>query len=331
MQIGDEKEVAIEDFFKIIDEEGTYEIETPSGWIEIGDVYNKRNKEIYILRTQNGLSLACSNDHLVMTSKGWKLSENIVVGKDLILTKNNLDQVVAKEYAGIKDTYDIEVKSSEHSYYSNDIVSHNSGKTSLTKAIGQHLDLPIHIFDLTGMSNQEFYYEWSNMLGATPCIALIEDIDTVFSGRENIRNKNNNLNLLTFDCLLNCIDGIQNTDGLFFIVTTNRVNLLDEALGKPRTDKDPNGTNISTRPGRIDRALELKNLDKDCRLKIAKRILSNCPQYIEKLVDDGDGDSGAQFQERCTQVALKHFWESKNIRIETIKKTAEDEKDSTSK
>lgn len=189
--------------------------------------------------------------------------------------------------------------------------SAGTGKTSLAKAIGQHLDLPIHVFDLSGMSNYEFYREWTNMLSSTPCIALIEDVDAVFSGRENIRNKNNNLDLLTFDCFLNCIDGVQNTDGLFLIVTTNRVELLDEALGKPRTDKDQNGTNISTRPGRIDRAFELKRLDKDCRIKIAKRILADCPEFIEEIVEKGEGDSPAQFVERSTQVALKYFWENK--------------------
>jgi hypothetical protein len=314
MQIGDEKEISIEDFFKIVDEDGIYEIETPDGWMEIGDVYNKKNKNAYILRTNGGLSLGCSDDHLVMSkNKKWKSAEDIVVGKDSVLTETGLDKVIAKEYIGIKDTYDIEVKSNAHSYYSNHIVSHNTGKTSLAKAIGQHLDLPIHFFDISGMSNYEFCKEWSNMLGSTPCIALIEDVDAVFNGRENVRNRNNNLDLLTFDCFLNCIDGVQNTDGLFLIVTTNRVELLDEALGKPRTDKDPNGTNISTRPGRIDRAFELKKLDKDCRIKIAKRILSDCPEFIDKIVEKGEGDSPAQFVERLTQVALKHFWDNKDL------------------
>ena len=187
-----------------------------------------------------------------------------------------------------------------------------AGKTSLAKAMGQHLDLPIHVFDLSGMSNYEFYSEWAQMLSSTPCIALIEDIDAIFYGRENIRNKNNNLDLLTFDCFLNCIDGVQNTDGLFLIITTNRVELLDEALGKPRTDKDMNGTHISTRPGRIDRAFELKALDKDCRLKIAKRILADCPDFINKVIEKSEGFSGAQMQELCTQMALKYFWDNKD-------------------
>lgn len=186
-----------------------------------------------------------------------------------------------------------------------------TGKSSLTKAIGQYLDLPIHIFDISSMSNYDFHSKWSDMLRSTPCMALIEDIDAVFNGRENIKNSQTSSDLLTFDCLLNCIDGIENTDGLFLIITTNRVEFLDDALGKPRSDKHVNGTHISTRPGRIDRAFELKSLDKECRIKVANRILCDCKEFIDKIVEDGEGDSGAQFQERCTQIALKCFWDQR--------------------
>jgi SpoVK/Ycf46/Vps4 family AAA+-type ATPase len=185
------------------------------------------------------------------------------------------------------------------------------GKTSLVKALGQYLDLPIHVFDLASMSNYDFTNSWEDMLGNTPCIALVEDVDAVFVGRENVRNKNNNMDLLTFDCFLNNIDGVQNTDGLFLVVTTNRVEVLDEALGKPRTG-NVNGSRISTRPGRIDRAFELKTMDRDCRMKVAKRILSDCPvEMIEKVIDSSEQYSGAQVVEICTQIALKYFWEHK--------------------
>ena len=54
---------------------------------------------------------------------------------------------------------------------------------------------------------------------------------------------------LTFDCLLNCLDGVERTDGIFTIVTTNDISKVDPALGQPR--KLPDGTTefISTRPG----------------------------------------------------------------------------------
>jgi SpoVK/Ycf46/Vps4 family AAA+-type ATPase len=131
------------------------------------------------------------------------------------------------------------------------------------------------------------------------------------TGRENILGENGGG--LSFDCLLNSISGVQNSDGVFLIVTTNHVEDLDPALGKPRTDKKVNGSFISTRPGRIDRAFELPVLDEVCRRKIAQRILKDYPEYIEQTVKDCAGDSGAQFQEKCAQIALKNFWDRKDI------------------
>ena len=184
-----------------------------------------------------------------------------------------------------------------------------TGKSSLAKALAYDLDVPVYVFDLSTMSNDELVSNWNRMKGFVPCISLIEDIDGVFEGRDNkLKDFGGGL---TFDCLLNCLSGIDSNDGVFTIVTTNRVDTLDEAIGVPRTDKHINGTFISTRPGRIDRAIELCILDEECRRKIAVKILDCFPEFVEKIVADGEGDTGAQFQERCTQIALKKYWESK--------------------
>lgn len=77
---------------------------------------------------------------------------------------------------------------------------------------------------------------------------------------------------------------------------------IDEALGVP------DGRGSSTRPGRVDRAVELKELDAACRRRLAERILEHCPDEIQRLVIEGEGDTGAQFQDRCAQVALARYW-----------------------
>lgn len=182
-----------------------------------------------------------------------------------------------------------------------------TGKTSLVKAIGQYLDLPIHSFDLATMNNQELSHYWDKMLNRTPCIALIEDLDAIFKGRENRLSTNIQKDKLTFDCLLNCISGVQRTDGVFVIITTNNIQDVDYAIG---IQKDQ--STISSRPGRIDKVLELRELDQDCRVKMAKRILCDYPEEIDGIVLRGNGDTGAQFQERCAQIALRRFWEDKN-------------------
>lgn len=175
-----------------------------------------------------------------------------------------------------------------------------TGKTTLARAIAQELDLPIVAFDLASFSNEEFVREWDRLMNETPCMAILEDMDAVFKKRENRLGEEGGG--LTFDCLLNCISGVAVADGVFLIITTNKIEDIDEALGIP----DIRGT--STRPGRIDRAIELQAMDKACRRRIAERILIDCPEHIEELVSDGEGDTGAQFQDRCAQVALENYW-----------------------
>ena len=149
---------------------------------------------------------------------------------------------------------------------------------------------------------------WSEMQMNVPCIALIEDIDNVFHGRENVARKNfgmfgvmmgpakkdanqdddKNRGLmtppLTFDCLLNCLDGIERSDGIFTVVTTNDIGKIDPALGQPR--KLPNGEVefISTRPGRVDKAVELGHMENGDKKKLARRILGGYEkQCLEML------------------------------------------------
>jgi len=178
-----------------------------------------------------------------------------------------------------------------------------TGKTSLVRAIGEYLDVPVISFALSSFTDREFQEEWDDLRSYVPCVALIEDIDTVFNGRENITKGGQMQKPLSFDTVLNTIDGIASSDGVFTIVTTNRPEFLDPALGKVEE-----GRGVSTRPGRIDRVIKLDTLDRTCRIEIAKRILRDCPDLIERLVRDGDGDTGAQFQDRCAKAALKRFW-----------------------
>src|SRR5208283_1995954 len=151
-----------------------------------------------------------------------------------------------------------------------------TGKTALARAFAEDLNMPIYVFNLSEIGNHGLMQAWSSMQVNVPCIALIEDIDNVFHGRENVSRKHGMMGMflppkkkdgdeaekapltpLTFDCLLNCLDGVERSDGVFTIITTNCIEQVDSALGQPR--KLPDGTVefISTRPGRIDKAIEL--------------------------------------------------------------------------
>ncbi|MBE2181410.1 MAG: ATP-binding protein [Chthoniobacterales bacterium] len=163
-------------------------------------------------------------------------------------------------------------------------------------------DLPIFSFDLSCMENEEFVYAWQDALQRTPCIVLIEDIDNVFHGRQNVTNKSTLRDPLTFDCLLNAISGVGMNDGVFTIITTNCKDKLDPALGVPDTYGN------SSRPGRIDRAFYLGVMEEPERLKLADHILSDWPDLAAPAVAAGEGMTPAQFQNHCAQIALRKFW-----------------------
>lgn len=176
-----------------------------------------------------------------------------------------------------------------------------SGKTTVARAIAENLEMPVYIFDLSSLTNEELIEAWQEMLASTPAIALIEDIDAVFHGRKNVAIDGK----LTIDCLLNCIDGIEQADGLLTIITTNNPELIDPAICAAVDNRDE----VSSRPGRIDRSVRFDQPDEQGRLKMAKRILGNDPA-VSLVVREGAKDTIAQFQERCFRLALEKYWKS---------------------
>ncbi|WP_114819373.1 AAA family ATPase [Chryseobacterium sp. KLBC 52] len=214
-----------------------------------------------------------------------------------------------------------------------------TGKTALARAFAEDLDLPIHFFSLAQMSNNDLIKSWQSMQLNIPCIALIEDIDNVFNKRKNIAQSSNQLLVgsfssqnnssnhsgnesnndqqneirtpLTFDTLLNCIDGVDKSDGIFTIITTNDITKIDEAIGQPKTLEDGTQVFISSRPGRIDRAIELTYMSSENKIKMADKILSDFPDKLLEIyehIKKNEKETPAQFQEYCAQIALQEYW-----------------------
>lgn len=219
-----------------------------------------------------------------------------------------------------------------------------TGKTAVARAFAQDLDMPLWVYDLSELDNRSLTEAWKKMRHSAPCIALIEDIDNVFHGRENIsrrstmpmfmpvprqhapnqvHNDDDNdewkppTSPLSFDCLLNVIDGVEENDGVFTIITTNRLEHIDEAIGRPKIGANGETEFISTRPGRIDKAVELKHMTNECKLILAKRIFKDCPQGLSEIqqwisYNPDYQETPAQVQERCAQIALAHYWRERD-------------------
>lgn len=192
-----------------------------------------------------------------------------------------------------------------------------TGKTSLARALAEDLDLPVFVFDLASLSNEDMRYCWQKVLNTTPCMVVFEDIDSVFEGRKNILSKNKLMKPpLTFDCLLNCVDGIERSDGILLIITTNNLHKVDPAVGGGGV-ADGSGDGKSTRPGRVDRVLHFGIPDRRGLMKIAKRILVGTENsIIRQMVRSGekDKDTVVQFQEKCFNKALVLLWTPSKFR-----------------
>lgn len=182
-----------------------------------------------------------------------------------------------------------------------------TGKTTLVRTIAKKTETPVYIFDIQSMSNREFTQAWNKAQDNHPRrrIILLEDIDRAFDKDKPVGDCE-----LTFDCLLNAIDGIEASEGTLVFVTTNHIEKIDEALGVP--DKDNKG--VSTRPGRIDTVFEMPNFNTAGLYKMAQRILNpdNTPAgkaMVEEVVKDSIGLTPAQFQDKCIKTALAWKWQ----------------------
>jgi len=110
-------------------------INSPDGFQPISNVIKKPNKKCYAVLFSNGNIVECSEDHLFQdANNNWIKTKDLVINT-IIKTKYNNTVVIDKRYIGTHNTYDLTVDHPEHRYYSDNIVSHNTGKTSTATAL----------------------------------------------------------------------------------------------------------------------------------------------------------------------------------------------------
>lgn len=177
-----------------------------------------------------------------------------------------------------------------------------TGKSSFAKALGKTFGLTVNHMYLSNMTDYDFKSAWTSAIANTPCIVLLEDFDAVFNKRVAVNPKST----LHFDTILNTISGIQDSTGVILIITTNRIECIDDAIGVETIDGG-----VSTRPGRIDKVLYLGAMDNDNRRKLVTKILRDWPDLIDLAFEQTRGYTPAQVQEVCIQHALHRLQEEK--------------------
>jgi hypothetical protein len=111
-------------------EKKTFMVSSPDGWVPVTDCIEKIKYDMFEIRFASGRSIVASHDHLFQTTDlEWVYARDLHVNQ-LLLSINGVDSV--KEIVKItKKTrvYDLSVNHPNHRYYTNDICSHNSGKS----------------------------------------------------------------------------------------------------------------------------------------------------------------------------------------------------------
>lgn len=300
MEIGDVKELTIEEFFALAEQGGTYEVETPSGWEEIGRL-KKEQKDCFLLRTKSGKNLGAGRDHLVETKNGWERVDSLDIDNSHVNTKNGFDQIVAREFLGIKNTFDFEVLSDDHKYFSNDIVSHNCGKTLTCKWIRQlcqknHLSYKIVTLETYRRARErgglrELFILPDNKSG----VIFFDDMDAAVKSRAT-----GNTEVLNF---LTALDGIETTEGVVSIFTTNFVEDLENAF---------------VRPGRIDVFMPFRKPNKTLRNTFIQKTFDKdllTQLDVEELLEKTEEYTFAELEE-IRKLFCLDLIEKKEISVE---------------
>lgn len=126
-----------------------------------------------------------------------------------------------------------------------------------------------------------------------PSLVVIEDVDLIAQQRSESRNPGEQVLL---NKLLNEMDGLRPDADILFVLTTNRPDVLEEAL--------------AARPGRIDQAIEFPYPDDDGRARLMRLYSSKVAvseSVIERAVSRTAGVSASFIKELMRRAAQYAF------------------------
>jgi ATP-dependent 26S proteasome regulatory subunit len=135
----------------------------------------------------------------------------------------------------------------------------------------------------------------------TPALVIPEDLDRAFP----TAGKRTQERTVSFQTLLNCLDGIGTQDGVIVVATANDPTCLDPAILK--------------RPGRFDRVVQFRNPDADLRREYYRRlspILAG--KRFEIAIENTEGFSFAQRRETYIPGAQSAFEHGREVSVADV-------------
>lgn len=164
-----------------------------------------------------------------------------------------------------------------------------TGKTSLVSALAAHFGLSIYTANLTEFTDRSLM-SGVNQVPANS-VLLFEDIDSMrnsqsragSTGETDSKQNASSPSGVTLSGLLNVLDGFYAPTGVLFVMTTNHMEKLDQAL---------------LRPGRIDYRLYLGNASDRQKLELYRRFFPHSSEAEIREFVEASRSAGtmAEFQ-----------------------------------
>lgn len=123
-----------------------------------------------------------------------------------------------------------------------------------------------------------------------PSVVVVEDVDLIAHDRSHSPDGNP----ILYE-LLNEMDGIGSEADVTFVLTTNRVEVMEEAL--------------TQRPGRVDLAVEVPKPDEECRERLLRLYAAGTPLDLpsaDRVVAATEGVTASFIKELVRRAVLRH-------------------------
>lgn len=107
-----------------------YVVDSPDGWVDVVGCYEKTKNEMYTVVMDDGHVIKASHDHLFQKpDESWWYAKDLKDG-DVLITSNGVDAIQCiTMYEEETKVYDLSVDHPNHRYYTNEVCSHNTGKS----------------------------------------------------------------------------------------------------------------------------------------------------------------------------------------------------------
>lgn len=230
-----------------------YEILTDDGFVDVCNLHETIDYDVWLIETKTGKKLKCADNHIVFDENYDEVFvKNLVVNQNIIVN-NSIDQILKIENLGYKEKmFDFElIENSNHRYYTNDILSHN---THLAKMLSKYLFDSEDNLIRVDMSEYMEKFNVSRMVGAAPGYVGYDQGGDL---TEKVRNKPYSIVLFdeiekahpdVFQILLQILDEGRLTDSSGRLIDfKNTVIIMTSNVGTRQVKEFGSGVGFSTK------------------------------------------------------------------------------------